>query len=156
MRLDDDWRADCPSRGPALSHAHWKECDPNGVHPGTDERHEWRQCCHCGRQFGDAGTDVDRLLGNEPEAVNEDAPLTLPQPGEPCAWSHEKIAVGTPLIGALGLEWPQCSNCKVYIEPKLTTGQLLGPRYGPGKGWVTERMKRRWEAVAHRYRGLFG
>lgn len=154
MQLIGDWRAECPSRGPGLFHAHWRECDPAGVHPGTDERHEWRQCCHCGQLFGDSGNDIDRLLKAEPtsEPVNEDEPLSLPQPGDPCSWRHAAIAVSIPLIGENGLEWPICSNCGVPVEPQLATGELVGPQYGPGKGWVTERMRRRWAAIKYRFR----
>ena len=37
--MSDFWAAQCPARGPALTHAHGQSC------PGE---HEAGQCCHCG------------------------------------------------------------------------------------------------------------
>lgn len=48
-----EWKDQCPNRGPGLSHAHWKDCDPEkGGHPNdggsrVGHKHQWGDCCHC-------------------------------------------------------------------------------------------------------------
>lgn len=46
------WRQPCPARGASLTHAHWAQCRPDGVHPADDtgnegNNHPINMCCHC-------------------------------------------------------------------------------------------------------------
>lgn len=48
-----EWSDPCPARGAALSHAHWRDCNPTeGPHPGTAIVHMWDVCCHCNQRVG--------------------------------------------------------------------------------------------------------
>lgn len=147
--------------------------------------HQWSQCCHCEhtaetweqargeelradmamREAGIPAPDVNdhqyvhtvvglcgRAGCRKPMAMH--APMVRVVPGDECG-PHTNVNP-IPLIGEAGLEWPTCPNCGVQKEPKLATGDLSGPKYGLGKGYVTERMRRRWEEVAHRLKGIMG
>lgn len=170
MEILTDWREDCPKRGAALKHAHWSDCRPPAVHPGTDEVHEYRQCCHCLGMFADEKQDPNadvemREAGIPPEAEVADDPgyastapgVTADEPDIPPfdADCGHKVLVDTPLVGDDGLEWPTCGDCGVMKEPKLALGYPVGPADSPSRGWVSPRIKAKWETVRKRWL-LFG
>lgn len=142
------WSSDCPERGPTLTHAHWRECDPQTGHPGTGEKHQWAQCCHCEHTAETWQHEQEA----DPELPPDDRPLALPQ-GDACIFGRHIATIKTPLVGDDGAEWQTCPSCHVQKEPELATGKLVGPLYGPGRGWITPRMWKRWEAVAYRLQG---
>lgn len=148
------WEEECPNREPGLNHAHWDKCDPKGVHPGTDKRHDWTQCCHCGFTFE---SWEQRHLVAEPTKIADldDAPLELPQNPRfgTCSYGHSSTKA---LIGDDGMEWEKCPGCGVQKEPRFESTGPGGPYWGPGRGWVSPRMKRRWESIAFRLRGQLG
>lgn len=152
----DFWSLDCPERGPSLSHAHWRSCDPNLGHPGGGPKHEWTQCCHCEHTADSWQKEMGLQAAEEAGGVSLDnLPLALEQP-DGCVLAKHRSLATTPLIGANGLEWPTCTACGQQQEPSLAKGKLTGPVYGPGRGWITPRMEKRWAAIAHRLRGQFG
>lgn len=71
--------------------------------------------------------------------------LPAPDPMTNCPADHRSISAG-PLIGEAGLEWRRCPFCHVQVEPALRTGEVIGPVYGPGRGDLTERVKKRLRA----------
>jgi hypothetical protein len=148
------WAEECPKRGPALTHAHWIDCQ--GLHPGTGEMHFGDQCCHCLARARDwrahnepASADnalvpVDvtermRMLGfagayagaDNPQPTEQDTGMEDIRPEEPVVAEHTD---------------------ETLIEPKAITG--LGPQGNPnriGRGAFTARDA--WRA--HNY-VLFG
>lgn len=72
------WSDDCPSRGPALSHAHWRDCLPEETHPGTNRSHPYTVCCHCEQVIGTA-EQVSNLTATEhPDAGPQADHLYVP------------------------------------------------------------------------------
>lgn len=140
------WQLDCPERpGPLLTHRHDPDCNPEGYHPDTSERHQAVQCCYCGHT---AESWAKRAI--EALADPDSLPLAIQPPG--CTFPHESRAKATPLIGDDGLEWPQCPFCHQFIEPKLAVGEPIGKSDGIGRGWVSPRTQARWAAIRYRLR----
>lgn len=144
------WAQDCGARGPALRHTHGECIDPER------KRHEECPCRHCGltpsrwlyllqHDLREAGVTPEEVAA----VVDPDSlPLEMEQPGEQyCGWDHKSWSKSEL---DKTKSWPTCPNCNVPIEPKMATGEPIGPMWGSGRGWVSPRMKRRWSAVAHR------
>jgi len=133
------WDDDCPERGAGLTHAHWDKCDPNGVHPGSSDRHLFDQCCHCG-QF------VKARAGRA-TAGNASHNCTYNAVGV-CTICGTHHAFKWTLTGACGLCGQREAICRerqmahvaerdqVLVEPKAITGLgPTGPRWGRGRWW---------------------
>lgn len=143
---DEFWNDDCPERGPGLTHAHWNKCHPDRTHPGTDVSHDYGQCCHC-EHTAQSWAYEQELFAN---LVDVDSlPLAL---ANTCDIEHERYVETGHRIGDEGAEFAHCPGCLVFLEPKMATGTPVGPAWGPGRGWVNPRMKKRWEAIAFRVR----
>lgn len=41
-----------------------------------------------------------------------------------------------------------CVACQVIVEPRMATGDAIGPSWGPGRGDLGPRLKARLEAIA--------
>lgn len=92
------------------------------------------------------------ITSREAGIVDPDSlPLALPQETD-CGYHHGSFVRPTQANG----EWARCPACKTPLEPKMATGALTGPMFGIGRGWVSPRAKRRWEAIAFRFAGRFG
>lgn len=147
MNPEDFWRLDCPERGPALSHTH------TGGPNCERDSHAECPCRHCNV----TPLDFARREMIEKLADPDSLPLALKQPYEDqCAYRHESLVTIGLLINDAGLERRTCPGCHVPLEPKMATGQLAGPLWGTGRGWVNPRTRNKWEAIAFRFRGLFG
>lgn len=147
MRAADSfWSQSCGARGPALIHTHGACEDP-------DRRNHDRCACEdCGltpERWAALVSNELREAGIPPEAshaVDPDSlPLTLAQPTDGNCNSPLHKAIWSSADG-----WLACPVCNVRVEPKLATGQLSGPMWGTGRGWVNPRTRKRWEAIAHR------
>lgn len=159
------WQEDCPERGSALSHAHWNMCSPKGYHPGTNDKHLDDQCCHCGGRSNPQPpvADVKEVLQQptadhvyrwtmagkcaECQGIEDAHPLSTSS-----AHDHDTIKTQL-LIGDGGLEWTDCVVCAMFVEPQRATGRPVGKHWGPGRGEMTERLKRKLDfiAVTHGY-----
>ena len=64
---------------------------------------------------------------------------------------HELREAGIPPEGAhlVDLDSLPLESERIPVEPKMATGILPGPLFGPGRGWVTPMMHKRWEAIAY-------
>lgn len=157
---DSFWSQHCPARPADLKHAHDRDC-PDG--------HVAGQCCECGRHSKD--WDPARVVKSivstpgpttqpadhkyvysmtgrcplpgcgRPEA---DHPIMLRQkdPMTECTVDHNSIK-SVHLIGDGGLTWTRCPFCHVMVEPMMARGEVTGSKYDPGRGDMTERLKRR-------------
>lgn len=177
------WSQDCPERGPALTHAHWSNCDPRGVHPkdptgNGGKQHASNQCCHCemtSEQWHAERAKADIVIRETETAdhlyvftitgkcnrcqrtqdvhptVVKAAPMERTEDGQVvCNVDHNSINAVTLLIVDGGLERRKCPACTVMVEPKMATGEPIGKADGIGRGWVSPRMRARWEAIAQR------
>lgn len=126
------WESDCPERGAALHHTHWSKCDPKGYHPGSSEKHDWSQCCHCGRRATDP-------------------------PAEPEHTSHVWNVGGKCTACGIALNTDGTPRDETYVqrvartlvEPKAVTGNGPGgASWGRGRGSLTDRQKKRLGFVA--------
>ncbi len=133
-------------------------------------------CCHCEmtpamkteldiamQQLG-AGTSLGRSLAdhlyvptivgrcNRCQRTADAHPVSrkVVEPGsDECTVDHTSIATKA-LIGDGGLQWTSCPLCATMVEPKMATGQLTGPAYGPGRGVLTQRHMDKLVKVANR------
>jgi hypothetical protein len=98
------------------------------------------------------------VTSREAGIVDPDSlPLALPQPhADRCEYRHENIVTLGFLVNDDGLERRTCPGCHVPLEPRMATGQLSGPLWGIGRGWINPRTRNKWEAIAHRFAGRPG
>jgi hypothetical protein len=73
--------------------------------------------------------------------------MDQPDPMTGCPADHKSISAAL-LIGERGLEWRRCPYCSVMVEGALRTGEVTGVPYGPGRGSLTERLRKRLQAWA--------
>lgn len=82
-----DWNDQCPERGAALTHAHWKDCNPGaGGHPedggpNVGHVHDWATCCHCEQRIrgtqDPASTRSDQNEKPDPTADHKYVPTMV-------------------------------------------------------------------------------
>lgn len=145
--------ADCPERGPALSHTNSAsgKCRHCGValttekpEPKPDEPeaksemvdHQYAftvagKCAICGQT-----TDVHpRYLTDQPEGA--------------CVVDHKSIVTKMG-VGNFGLQWSRCPNCEQMVEPKMAMGEPHGNPDGVGRGWLSPRTQRKLTDISKR------
>lgn len=170
------WTQQCPARGPGLSHAHWSHCNPDSGHPHDESgnegnHHGWDMCCSCEMTAATEAAAkpsqpaIERALEEHayvftimgrcqrcgrtsPEHIQIDHAVP---PGK-CPVRHDSITQKGLSIGDEGLQWKTCPSCLTQIEPRMSLGEPQGRADGIGRGWVSPRMRRRWENIAREMR----
>jgi len=162
------WEAQCPERGPTLTHTHSRNCK---------DGHSPSQCCDCGLTAVEWHNLMDRLEREEkarPRQANVDAgaclafaftlsgrcsncgqveddhPLLLAKAGRGCGVDHGSIFPKR-LIGDGGEEMSRCPSCNVQVEGRAVTGD--GPQGSPdekGRGHIGFRLGNRLKAIRFR------
>lgn len=78
-----DWNDQCPERGPGLSHAHWKDCNPGaGGHPEdggprVGAHHDWSSCCHCEQRITGTPQPPSASEGEHPTVEHKYIPTMV-------------------------------------------------------------------------------
>lgn len=143
------WQEDCPSRGAALSHAHWRDCDPDkGGHPGLPGTvHRWDQCCHCEARAGqiplppkDDNTPVEPRA---PKHHGVESPNTVVR--------RETSRRIPPRMKGEYLKLLRDGLTPADAESILALRHGLAPGEGQKQRWTLEELTR-LEFVAHRVR----
>ena len=160
----DGWSDECPSRGAALSHAHWRDCQPPSPHPGTTSVHQYSMCCHCEQHIVGFGSTVaqpidqvtdDPMVDDHqfiPTLVGVCLRCKLPLDNHrtgPMSFleqmeQYESMALPIKCSYNHATRSPgPCSGCGVYVEPKLATGKPTGKAWGVGRGEFSARDQQR-------------
>lgn len=142
--------AQCPRRGPGLSHIQSMSQRPDG------------SCIYCSTPV--VKGDEDRVPGFHPDDMDGSAghPLDVEEADEGIrtgSIASRLLALGlirpsgSPVDARLAPDcivdhnslraWGPCSQCQVVHEPKLATGEASGVTWGPGRGGLTNRLKLR-------------
>jgi hypothetical protein len=131
--VNDNWREDCPARGAGLHHAHWSDCHPSNVHPGTDVTHTYTQCCHC-----------ERFIVGAPQTTSTESPVDPPMQDHMyiptlvghCLRCRLSMAKHPAVVRQVE---PETGN--VPLEPQYASIGAQGPAWGKGRGDLTERQQ---------------
>lgn len=164
------WDEQCPRRGTGLQHRHETDC----------KAHVFDECCECEmtEAVWTARREFEmRETGADPEPVTDHLyiytmaggcgrrgcglskslhPQYLesgPDPMTECPINHSTIKDKGLLVGEHGAERQFCPSCHVMIEPKLATGEPVGPKWGRGRGPIIDRMAKRLGFVAYLTKG---
>lgn len=145
------WSEQCPTRGAALTHAHWDKCSPE-AHPGEPSGHLPFQCCHCrGMDPGARGT----IVGNSvPPPL--DVPQRLRDIGIMGTWQEMPdgtlVHIEDPSVNHGFRQTPPPRYERTddtLVEPRMVSGQgPQGPVDAPGRGPLTPAQQARIRARA--------
>lgn len=137
------WDDQCPKRGPALKHVHWNSCDPKGYHPGSSDKHQIDQCCHCGLFLNLKPVPRSVAAGPEPHACVFNAVGVC----SICGTYHSFKWTITGSCATCGQRENICRARQAdhvdlrereqqLVEPKAITGMgPAGPRWERGRWW---------------------
>lgn len=81
-----------------------------------------------------------RCLRCQKTEVEHPVWMAAADPMTGCSVDHRTVNARM-LIGDGGWVRSRCPGCRVMIEPIAASGEVTGPKYGPGRGDLTPRAK---------------